>query len=243
MKKILGLTIAALLVLGLVGGGTWAYFSDPETSTGNTFTAGTLNLIPLTEGTGPSGNYTVTAGGDGVNGKVEFVKMEPGDTGTTTWTLANNGNLPGTLTIASTITFSDVDDNEPEAAVSVPHANNGGTNGDLDEFVGVRLERGTGVDQAAAISAFSYILGTATSYAPFSALEAILDAQSQAMAASGGSDTIVYRLSWKIDTDVVGAGVNGTLYETSDNDDAAADDNIIQSDSGTADITFTLTQS
>ena len=36
MKKILGLAVAALLVMGLVGGGTWAYFSDTETSTGNT---------------------------------------------------------------------------------------------------------------------------------------------------------------------------------------------------------------
>ena len=44
MKKILGLTVAALLVIGLVGGGTWAYFSDTETVSSNTFTAGTLDL-------------------------------------------------------------------------------------------------------------------------------------------------------------------------------------------------------
>ena len=44
MKKILGLSVAALLVMGLVGSGTWAYFSDTETSTGNTFAAGTLDL-------------------------------------------------------------------------------------------------------------------------------------------------------------------------------------------------------
>ena len=30
MKKILGLTVAALMVMGLIGGGTWAYFTDPE---------------------------------------------------------------------------------------------------------------------------------------------------------------------------------------------------------------------
>jgi len=44
MKKILGLTIAALLVMALVGGGTWAYFSDVEQTTANIFTAGTLDL-------------------------------------------------------------------------------------------------------------------------------------------------------------------------------------------------------
>ena len=44
MKRILGLTVTVLIVMGLVGGGTWAYFSDPETSTGNIVTAGTLDL-------------------------------------------------------------------------------------------------------------------------------------------------------------------------------------------------------
>ena len=44
MRKILGLTIVAVLVMALVGGGTWAYFNDPETSTGNVLTAGTLDL-------------------------------------------------------------------------------------------------------------------------------------------------------------------------------------------------------
>jgi predicted ribosomally synthesized peptide with SipW-like signal peptide len=29
MKKILGLSVAAMMIMALVGGGTWAYFSDP----------------------------------------------------------------------------------------------------------------------------------------------------------------------------------------------------------------------
>ncbi len=44
MKKILGLTIACLLIIGLCGVGTWAYFLDTETSTDNTLAAGTLDL-------------------------------------------------------------------------------------------------------------------------------------------------------------------------------------------------------
>jgi len=44
MKKILGLTVAALLVMALVGGGTWAYFSDVETTVNNILTAGILDL-------------------------------------------------------------------------------------------------------------------------------------------------------------------------------------------------------
>ena len=44
MKKIIGLIIAALLVIAMVAGGTIAYFSDTETSVGNVFTAGTIDL-------------------------------------------------------------------------------------------------------------------------------------------------------------------------------------------------------
>ncbi len=44
MKKILGLTIAAMLIIGLVVGGTLAYFTDTETITVDTFTAGTIDL-------------------------------------------------------------------------------------------------------------------------------------------------------------------------------------------------------
>ncbi|HEX76780.1 MAG TPA: hypothetical protein G4O12_09435, partial [Dehalococcoidia bacterium] len=38
MKKILGLTIAALLVIGTVSSGTWAYFTDTEQSVNNSLT-------------------------------------------------------------------------------------------------------------------------------------------------------------------------------------------------------------
>ena len=44
MKRILALSIAVVLVIGLVAGGTWAYFTDTEESTGNTFTAGTIDI-------------------------------------------------------------------------------------------------------------------------------------------------------------------------------------------------------
>jgi spore coat-associated protein N len=43
-KKILFSIMAIALVGGLVGSGVFAYFSDTESSTGNTFTAGTLDL-------------------------------------------------------------------------------------------------------------------------------------------------------------------------------------------------------
>lgn len=221
-KKILFSLMTIALVGALIGGGIFAYFSDVETSTGNTFTAGTLNLVPSTDGTGPVGKYTVTAGGDGINGNVVFIKLAPGDSGSITWTLNNNGNLDGTLTMASTVTFEENGSNEPEAAVG---GNNGGGNGDFDEYVGVRVKRDA-----------TYILGDASNYVPFSGLEAALDAESQALAASG---TLTYVLEWAIATDVKGAGVDGKFGT---GDDVQVDDNIIQSDKATVDITFTLTQ-
>ena len=86
MKKIFGLTVAALLVIGMAGGGTWAYFSDTESSTGNSLTAGTLDL-------------TV----DGVNTAVTTFSVSsvaPGASGSGSTTLANAGNLAGELDVA-----------------------------------------------------------------------------------------------------------------------------------------------
>ena len=223
MKKIIISFMTIALVLAVIAGGTWAYFSDTETSTGSSFTAGTLNLVPSTSGTGPVGKYTVTAGGDGINGNVVFVRLAPGDSGSITWTLTNNGNLDGALTMASTVTFAENGSNEPEAAVL---GNNNGGNGDLDEYMGVRLKRGA-----------TYILGDASNYVPFSGLAAVLNAESQSLAASG---TLTYVLEWQIASDVKGAGADGKFGTA---DDVQVDDNIIQSDSATVDITFTLTQS
>ena len=238
MKKILGLVIASILLIGMGSIGTWAYFSDTETSAGNVLTAGTLDMVPATDGTGPAGKYTVTAGGNGTNGNVVFENLLPGEAGIITWVMVDNGSLGGILVITSTVTdnFSDVSQNEVENAVS---GNNGGGDGDLDEYVGVKLQRGVGTDQASAETNFTYILGDASNYVPSSGLEAKLDEQSIAMAASGGNDTVVYKFSWSVATPLMGAGADG-LFGTGD--DTAVNDNIIQSDSAQIDITFTLNQ-
>ncbi len=87
MKKILGLTVAALLVMGLVGGGTWAYFSDPEQSLGNTITAGTLNLTPDWNGSAVITFTDVVPQPDGTNTNVFAT------------TLTNAGDMDGFLQI------------------------------------------------------------------------------------------------------------------------------------------------
>ena len=50
MKKLLLSMLAIFLVIGLVGAGTFAWFQDTETSSGNTFTAGTLDLKMQVDG-------------------------------------------------------------------------------------------------------------------------------------------------------------------------------------------------
>ena len=95
MKKILGLTIAFVLFFGLVGGGTWAYFSDTEISTNNQLTAGTLDLK--------------TDDADGVTQTLYATNMNPGDTvGPATIQLRNAGSVDGsTLDIAFSYVESD----------------------------------------------------------------------------------------------------------------------------------------
>jgi len=82
MKRIFGLTIALMLLIGMSGIGTWAYFSDVETSTGNTMTAGTLDLK--------------TDDVDGVSQTLLANNLAPGDTvGPATIILKNVGNIAG----------------------------------------------------------------------------------------------------------------------------------------------------
>ena len=86
MKKILGLTVAALIVITLVGGSTWAYFTDTESSTGNSLVAGTLDLNI------DGGNTAVTT--------FSVSNVAPGDSGSGNSTLANVGSLDGELDVA-----------------------------------------------------------------------------------------------------------------------------------------------
>jgi len=87
MKKIIGLTISALLVIGIIGGGTFAYFSDTESSTNNILTAGTLDLNIN------GGNIAVTT--------LSVSDVAPGDSGSDNSTLANVGSLLGELDIST----------------------------------------------------------------------------------------------------------------------------------------------
>jgi spore coat-associated protein N len=98
MKKILGLGMVAILVMALVGGGTWAYFSDTETSSDNVLAAGTLDL-GLGNTSGSEAGTSVTATWTTPTG------FKPGDTLDKTLYLKNSGTIAMT---SVNVTFGQV---------------------------------------------------------------------------------------------------------------------------------------
>jgi predicted ribosomally synthesized peptide with SipW-like signal peptide len=105
MKKILVSLMTIALVSALIGGGIYAYFSDVETSTGNTFTAGTLDLQVDSENPWTSTAVTVS-------------DMEPGVAAADVdLTCENVGTLTGDLYMKITsVTDTGNTINEPECA-------------------------------------------------------------------------------------------------------------------------------
>ena len=119
MKKIILSIFTILSVSAIAFGATEAYYSDTETSTGNTFTAGTLDL-----------NL------DGANTNVvKFNKtnLVPGNQPTGTFTLKNVGSVNGFVDLESVSVVSDENGcNDPETeAGDITCGNPGAGEGEL----------------------------------------------------------------------------------------------------------------
>jgi len=89
-RIILSLAMIVLTIAGVTSA-TMAYFSDTATSTGNTFTAGTLGLTLDETGTIP----------------INLTNMQPGDIESGSMTVENTGSLPGWLGIRSSYVEAD----------------------------------------------------------------------------------------------------------------------------------------
>jgi predicted ribosomally synthesized peptide with SipW-like signal peptide len=84
MKKIFGLSLVIIAVVGITGVATFAYFTDFAALSGNSFASGTLDLTV---------NDT-----DGVTRTLYATGMSPGATvGPSTVTLKNTGTINGTI--------------------------------------------------------------------------------------------------------------------------------------------------
>jgi predicted ribosomally synthesized peptide with SipW-like signal peptide len=241
LKKFLITSLAAVLALGMVGG-AFAIFQDTETSSGNTFTAGTLDLGP-----GPAyyvqyqaGYYApyhspvveLTPGGNGVNGKVVFSDIKPGDSGKIFWSIKNVGSIPGSLDVYITRSVdSDNGINEPEDMVDgVLNGSDGTADGDLDDWSHIQLladldgngtwetvmQNGTGMGE---LETYLPIVGN--TYEKLSNKN------------MNPGDVINFQFAWRIDPDI---GIDGSGHFVNVND------NIIQSDQVVLDLSFELLQ-
>lgn len=109
MNRVLLGIMTIVLVCALIGGGVYAYFSDIETSTGNTFTSGTLDLN-LDGGNTNVVKFTVSA-------------VKPGDSGAGTWTVANVGTIDGYLDLETIGATEDIGTTtDPELVDEPTHA-------------------------------------------------------------------------------------------------------------------------
>ncbi len=99
MLKILGLGAALIIIIAAVSVGTYAYFNDVQSSTGNAITAGTLDIGLANSASGaPLGDAT---------GTWAVTNMKPADTDDATLFVYNGGTLPvGSITMAFTYTLT-----------------------------------------------------------------------------------------------------------------------------------------
>lgn len=129
MKKILVSLMIIALVCLLIGAGVYAAFSDTETSAGNQFAAGTLDLEVDDENPWASV-------------KIDVDSMEPGDSGAVTCKLVNVGTLAGSSLTVDITGLSDDAGTTPEPE-STP--DNGELSANIDIVLWVDNGAGGGV--------------------------------------------------------------------------------------------------
>ena len=121
-KRILASIVVIALMGVAIGAGTLAYFSDTETSTGNTFTAGTLDLQ--------------VDGGDVNVVKWTVANFKPTGQATKTFALQNVGSISGYLDIENIVVTeyeNDLIDPEADAGDVTPSV------GELGSVVKINL--------------------------------------------------------------------------------------------------------
>jgi spore coat-associated protein N len=140
VKKLLLAILATLLALGTIGG-TFAYFDDTETSTTNSFTAGTLDLQVVSPYQGepyPGFPPSATYNGMDIPG-VSLDCLAPGDPAIGWRMHVNNlGCIDGILYIHFTVTSS------LENSLEDPEADLGddSSTGEMDDFITVDIYYG-----------------------------------------------------------------------------------------------------
>ncbi|OHB16925.1 MAG: hypothetical protein A2605_00460 [Candidatus Zambryskibacteria bacterium RIFOXYD1_FULL_39_35] len=138
MKKILGSVGMLALVGVLVWGATGAFFSDTETSTGNTFTAGAIDLKVDSLSTYNGESYATTTWGQNTPGVditserfFDFADIKPGDSGLTRVSLHVINNDAYVCAEVLNLTSDDNTQTEPESTAVLDTDDL--TSGELDD--------------------------------------------------------------------------------------------------------------
>ena len=135
MKKIFRSSALVLVVAAIAGYATYSFFSDTETSTGNTFTAGAIDL-------------TVTHTDKATNGACQFsntvagpifycTDVKPGDSGESTLKFNLTSNPAWACVQVNNVVDSDNECNDPELAAESVCTQNG--NGELDQHLNLTI--------------------------------------------------------------------------------------------------------
>ena len=257
MKRILFSLTTLVLVLGAGIGGTGAFFSDSESSVGNTFTAGAIDLKIDNESfyNGVLNASTTWSLSDLTIQKFfDFPDLKPGDTGEDTISLHINNNDAYLCANVKLTSNNDNGLNEPEALVD---ATGGVGEGELASNVNFVwwaddgdnvLETNESVISQGPIGALG--LGGSTTIALADSINNIWTGTGGPMP---GATTKYIGKAWCFGT--VGTaplsqdGLGSTSPRTPDNSsggitcDGSGLDNSTQTDSLTADVTFYATQS
>lgn len=135
MKKVLvSLSVIALVAIVAVGA-TRAYFSDTASITGNTITAGTLDLKVDQD---PASDNQVWS--DGFDSGMSFANLAPGYNGSQIIDIKNVGSVDGDVSVRLVMTNNA--ENEllaQESAMGDNAAGNGNENGELAQNLRVKI--------------------------------------------------------------------------------------------------------
>lgn len=123
-----GKILTSLMLIGLISlviGSTYSFFQDIETSEGNTFTAGSLNLQ-----VGDEDPSTV---------KFTLQDIKPGDSGNAAnWNIKNTGSIAGSLTI-TVCRIADYENERIEPEEEAGDTSTGIIQGELSYYIKVSM--------------------------------------------------------------------------------------------------------
>ncbi len=230
MKKIIKSLAVIVAVAAIGAGATFAVFSDTEVSEGNTLSAGTLDL--KVDGEDYPNIETMT-----------FADVKPGDSFSKTWKVRNTGSLDGKVKIKiDNIVSNDEGCNDPEKEaeeLEYGSASCGDNEGELARFlrtqvfqshVNVESPIGDGISDYHA----NALTGRNPSGSPYGGMLYIEGNEMEGQTL-GQNDFQMVKLDISLDEDVINDGAGWWTGHD-------VDDNILQSDSVTFDVIFSIEQ-